>query len=208
MENLDVSGSARNKLKFCSAQQQDILVLIARMTPQGLEPYYGDYYGHGGRTPSGTTGYYAPVDISANLGTAGDRSRQASASRAVTRLEARGLLRRHRRRYVLLTTDGLAVANAIRRKLSLPPLEVQTYEEPPKMTDAEFTNRLEAIEVGAVKRAAEKLSPDGLAELRRWIDARLEEASHLKAVNIATTGSDVNRHTEVNIGTTGINVNR
>jgi DNA-binding PadR family transcriptional regulator len=167
-----------------SEQQREVLDAIARLEPQGLAAQPWSRW----RAPSGSAGCYDPKDVSAALGAAYDRSRQASIARAMTRLEARGLIRRHRyadptktgrSRFFTLSAAGLVVVNEIRYWFDLPPVAVEVWDEPPPMTEEEFDRRLQAIELDAVKARAAKLRPAGLEELRRWIDAWLAESGRL-----------------------------
>jgi DNA-binding PadR family transcriptional regulator len=169
--------------KGLSGQQCALLDAVARLEPCGL----GDGYHRNGRAPSGTAGYYHAEDLAE-----GDRGRSAAASRsrALARLERRGLIRRHTfeghkarsyHRFFTLTDAGLEAVNRLRARHGLKPLAVQHYQEKPPMTEEEFVARLEAgrkeFALHEAINAALGLDLDGLGELRRRIDARLAELS-------------------------------
>jgi hypothetical protein len=174
-----------------SEQQRDVLDVIARLKPGGVEAH-GDYYGRWGRAPSGSAGYYFTDSVVVELAQAGDRSASASLARTLARLEQRGLIRRHGYqeqkknscyRFFTLTEAGLVLVNEIRQRASLPALTVQNYPEEPPVSMEALQARLRAdwkaldakINLSQATDAAARLDADGLVQLRQWIDARLAE---------------------------------
>jgi hypothetical protein len=133
-------------------------------------------------------GRYWPKHVSYDLGYDGDRSASASLSRALARLEARGILRRHPIHrdakkhdgyFFTLTEAGLRLVNEERRRQGLEPLGMVLYVPKPGLTAEEFDARMKALTDGwamtDAKAAAGKLSPEALAEFRQWLDARLAQ---------------------------------
>jgi DNA-binding MarR family transcriptional regulator len=157
-----------------SRQQIQILETIARLDP--------DRHGKDGR--------YDPRDVSVPLVGGEGRSAAASLSRALVRLEGRGLIERHNRyedgkkhgRYFFVfTAAGWEVLNAIRRRLRLPTRERIVHVPKPPMTDEEFTAWADAFQARydllAAQDMAAKLSRPGLEALRQWIDEQLRNTT-------------------------------
>jgi DNA-binding MarR family transcriptional regulator len=137
-------------------------------------------------------GRYYPENVSNKMIAPGDRSAQASLSRAIIRLEGRGLIQRHHQHIggrkhgfycFTLTEAGLEIINDLRSRQGLDALEMITYTPAAGMTDEEFSARLSSIwaritdeeKLHQAKDAATRLNPRKLKELREWIDARLAE---------------------------------
>ena len=170
--------AAGSDLAGLSEQQQDILDAIARLKRD-------------------KNGHYSPSDVSQELVQAGDRSGLASLSRAIIRLERRGLIRRWHRHhegkkhgwyFFTLTEAGLTVINDRRKERGLDALEMVHYEPKPPMTDEEFAERMQRLhddwQLIGLKNAWQGASE---AVRRRFLEWANQE------VNISTTDDDVNR---------------
>jgi hypothetical protein len=183
--NMTTTGDSVNRgVSGLSKQQRDILDVIARLKRSEL-------------------GTYHVGDITREMEVAGDRPATASISRAVIRLEGRGLLCRHHQHgagnkhgfYLFTLTEvGLRIVNELRQRHGLGALEMIHYAPKPPITNEEFRAKMEAIraEVGLLraKDAAGELPPERLKELRNWIDSRLAEgkAAGEAEVNTAAGG--------------------
>jgi hypothetical protein len=166
--NISTRGDSVNRHAPClSKQQHDILDVIALLEPD-------------------ERGRYATADIGIKMVEPGDRSGSASVSRAVVRLEGRGLIRREHKHCTAkkhgayrfsLTEAGLEVVNGLRARHGLGPLELINLPPKPPMTAEEFRAELRRISAESnllrAKDAAGRLDPEGLQALRQWIDARL-----------------------------------
>jgi len=134
-------------------------------------------------------GRYYPYDIFDKVGKTGTRSEPASLSRALVRLERRGLIERHHyytrgHAYggyvVVLTEPGCALVNQVRAGHGLPPLTFLPYDPRPRRNAEEvaqeFRRHWQEVEdrlaLDTVKALARRLSPARLEELRRWIEAK------------------------------------
>jgi len=134
-------------------------------------------------------GLYLTAGIFDKVGTTGSRSESASLSRALCRLAERGVVERDDG-FFTLTEAGCALVNEVRAERGLSPLTYTPYVPEPPMSQEEIQRRLQErcllIErlreewqvldtpkaLANAKKEAEKMTPAGLEELRRWIEAR------------------------------------
>jgi hypothetical protein len=180
--NMTTTGDNVNRCASgLSKQQLDILDVIARLKRSEL-------------------GTYHVGDITREMEVTGDRAATASISRAVIRLEGRGLLCRHHQHgagtkhgfYLFTLTEvGLRIVNELRQRHGLGALDMIHYAPQPPITNEEFRAKMEAIraEVGLLraKDAAGELGPEGLKALRAWIDSRLAGGKAAGEVAVNTT---------------------